>query len=179
MTSAETTAASAAPRTFEDFMAQAVAMEVEAAQRYEELADAMETHNNREVAELFRRLASIEGRHAQQLLAQMGWSAPPVTADAVFAAGGQEGPETAPTEDLHYLMQPWHALQIALAAEERAERFFARMVLAAPSEAVRKAAAEMRDEEREHVELVKAWLAKVPSPSEDWSVDPDPPRYTD
>lgn len=171
--------ASAAPKSYEEFMAQAVAMEIEAAERYEELADAMETHNNVEVANLFRKLAGIEAKHAQSLLAQMGWNAPPSAPDAVFDATGTEGPETAASEDLHYLMQPYHALMIALANEERAERFFARMALAAGTDAVRKAALEMRDEEHEHVELVKAWLAKVPAPSPDWSEDPDPPRYID
>ncbi len=179
MTTQGTTAASAAPLTIEDFMARAVAMEVEAAQRYEELADVMETHNNREVAELFRKLAVIEGKHAQQLLAQMGWTAPPAPPEAVFDAVGAEGPETAPAAEVHYLMQPWHALQIALAAEQRAERFFARMALAAQDDAVREAANALRDEEREHVALVEAWLAKVPPPAEGWSEDPDPPRYTD
>ncbi len=41
-------------------------MEVEAAQRYAELADAMETHNNREVAALFRTMANIESKHADR-----------------------------------------------------------------------------------------------------------------
>jgi hypothetical protein len=27
------------------------------------------------------------------------------------------------------------------------------------------------------VELVKAWIARVPQPEKDWEVDPDPPRY--
>ena len=31
--------------------------------------------------------------------------------------------------------------------------------------------------EHEHVELIHAWLAKVPQPEPDWAVDPDPPRY--
>ena len=57
-----------------DFMTQAIAMELEARERYEEFADAMETHNNREVAAMFRKLAAIEGKHADQLLAEMGWS---------------------------------------------------------------------------------------------------------
>ena len=55
-------------------MTQALAMETEAAQRYAEFADAMEMHNNREVAALFRKMADIEGRHAQQIMAEMGWT---------------------------------------------------------------------------------------------------------
>ena len=37
----------------------------------------------------------------------------------------------------------------------------------------------MLGEEREHVELVRAWMAKVEQPAATWALDPDPPRYTD
>ena len=80
---------------------------------------------------------------------------------------------------MHYLMHPWHALQLALAAEQRAVDFFDAMARQAPSDAMRRAAEEMRAEEAEHVALVKDWLAKVPKPDTEWAVDPDPPRYTD
>jgi rubrerythrin len=163
-------------QTLEAFMAQALAMEFEAMQRYADLADAMEMHNNREVAELFRRMSAIESKHAAQIMSEMGWKEPP----PLPAAPGWEGFEAAETislDDVHYLMRPWHALQLALHAEERAERFFARAAQAATLESVRKAALELQQEEREHVELVRAWLAKVPQPDPDWAHDPDPPRY--
>ena len=54
------------PRTVEEFMAYACAMEVEATERYAELAELMDTHHNREVAELFAKLARIEGKHRDQ-----------------------------------------------------------------------------------------------------------------
>jgi hypothetical protein len=34
-------------------------------------------------------------------------------------------------------------------------------------------------EEREHVRLIRAWLAKVPKPKDGWDQDPDPPRMGD
>jgi rubrerythrin len=151
-------------------------MELEAAQRYTEFADSMEIHNNREVAEMFRKMAKIEGKHAEQIMAEMGWKEVPAIA-ALPAWEGFEGPETAPADEVHYLMQPWHVLQLALANEERAERFFARLAKAATTASVRKAALELQDEEREHVELIQAWIKKVPKPERDWAVDPDPPRY--
>ena len=92
---------------------------------------------------------------------------------------GFDAPEATPIDEVHYLMQPWHALQLALAAEKRAEAFFAELARVATSEPVRNAALELRAEEAEHVELVQAWLAKVPQPDQDWAEDPDPPRYTD
>jgi rubrerythrin len=151
-------------------------MELDAQQRYADLADAMEMHNNREVAELFRKMAAIEGKHAAQILAEMGWKQPPAHA-AAPSWEGYESAESVPIDEVHYLMRPWHALQLALLAEQRAERFFSELAMSAHAEPIRKAAIEMRDEEREHVELIQAWMAKVPQPEKDWAEDPDPPRY--
>jgi rubrerythrin len=165
-----------APKTIDEFMAQAYAMELEAQQRYADLADAMETHNNREVAELFRKMVEVEGKHAAQIMAEMGWTTPPANAVAP-SWEGFEAAESVPIDEVHYLMRPWHALNLALAAEQRAERFFAELAMTAKDDSVRRAAIELRDEEREHVELVRAWMAKVPQPETDWAEDPDPPRY--
>lgn len=167
-------AGSEAPRTLDELMAHALAIEVEAAERYGELADVMETHNNREVAALFRRMQLIEGKHAETIRREMGWTeAPPA------AAAPAPGPETASHDEIHYLMQPWHALEIALAGEERALRFFTELARAASVPSVRAAAVRLAAEEREHVELVRSWMTRVPRPAGDWSVDPDPPRYVD
>ena len=178
-TEPETAPGDDAPRTLAEFMAMALRMETEAAQRYAELADAMETHNNREVTRLFRRMAAIEARHAQKIVATMNWREVPVFARGLLDRAGFEPPEATPSEDVHYLMQPYQALQLALAGEQRAEKFFAQLARVAKVPAVRKAARELRDEEREHVALVKAWMEKVPKPATDWADDPDPPSYMD
>ncbi len=44
---------------YADFMAQAYAMELEAAERYAQFAEQLDTHKNREVAALFRKLSAI------------------------------------------------------------------------------------------------------------------------
>jgi rubrerythrin len=167
------------PRTLDELMRQALVMENEAAQRYAELADAMDTHNNREVAALFRKMAEIEGRHGAQIMAMMGWKEPPAPPSGRPGWEGFEGPETTAGDEVHYLMQPYHALQLALLNEQRAERFFARLVRAARVESVRKAARKLQAEEREHVALVRAWMKRVPRPDRYWANDPDPARYTD
>lgn len=165
------------PSTLDAFMAQALTMELDAAQRYTEFADMMETHNSPEVAHWFRKMAVIEGKHASQIMAEMGWTEVPRELASAPVFEGFEAPESAPVDAVHYLMQPWHVLQLALANEERAERFFAQLARVATVESVRKAALELQQEEREHVELVKAWLLKVPQPDSNWDHDPDPPRY--
>jgi rubrerythrin len=164
------------PNTIDEFMVQAYAMEIEAAQRYSDLADTMDMHNNREVAQMFRKMAVIEGKHASQIMEEMGWKQPPAGAIAP-SWEGFEAAESVSVDEVHYLMRPWHALQLALAAEQRAERFFAKLAQTTTDEKVRRAALELQEEEREHVEWVQQWMAKVPQPEKDWAVDPDPPRY--
>jgi len=172
-------AAKAAPvASASDFMAHAYAMEAEAAERYAEFADSMEVHNNLEVAELFRKLSRIEQRHADQILEQMGWKQSPVSS-ANYRWEGIEGPETADPTELHYLMQPYHALQIALINEKRARDFFAHLAKVTSNAGVRKGALEMQEDEAEHVRLIEEWLKRTPKPDANWEVDPDPPMLSD
>ena len=161
-----------------EFMVHAYAMEAEAAERYAEFADSMEMHNNREVAELFRKLARIEQRHADQILEQMGWKQSPGSA-ADYRWEGTEGPESADPTELHYLMQPYHALQIALHNEKRARDFFAHLAKSTTSAGVRKGALEMEEEEAEHVRLIEEWLKRTPKPDPNWETDQDPPVLSD
>ena len=161
-----------------EFMAYAYAMEAEAAERYAEFADSMEVHNNREVAELFRKLSRIEQIHADQILEQMGWDRAPVTSADVRWQGA-EGPETADPTELHYLMQPYHALQIALHNEKRARDFFSNLAKVTKDAGVRAGALEMKEEEAEHVRLIEEWLKRTPKPDPNWEADQDPPVLSD
>ena len=165
--------------TLDQFMAQALAMEREAVERYTEFADMLESANNLEVAVLFRTMAGYEAKHAQQIMAEMGWTQAPPPPQLPPGSPGTDAPEVMPHDEAHYLMQPWHALQMALAAERKAEAFFALLARMATTEPVRRAALELQAEEAGHVELVQEWLRKVPKPDQDWAVDPDPPRYVD
>jgi rubrerythrin len=165
--------------SIDELMAYAYALEKEASERYSEFADAMEQHNNREVAELFRKLARIEHRHAEQVLDEMGWVSAPAAPHHGYKWEGFEAPETGDVTELHYLMQPYHALQIALHNEKRAYVFFGGLVKHAGNAKVKKAAVEMEQEEAEHVRLIEEWLKRTPKPDSDWSVDPDPPALAD
>ncbi len=163
-------------KTPEDFRACAYALESGAAERYGELADQMETHNNREVAALFRKMAEIEGLHVERVLAGKPKPAAPGSMVSWF---GRDGAETIATDDLHYLMTPHHALTLALKGEQGAAAMFEALASEAADPVVRKLAAEMAAEEREHVQLIKTWLAKYPEPDADWHDDPDPPMLTE
>ena len=51
----------------EELLAYSMAIETEAVERYNDLADQMEIHHNNEVADLFRKLAKIEGLHIENV----------------------------------------------------------------------------------------------------------------
>lgn len=161
-----------------ELLAHAYQIEIDALERYHMLADQMEVHNNLELAELFRKLATHEERHAKEILAQAGEITLPTIAMSAFKWGdAEEGPETAAIDQAHYLMTPWHALQMALAAEKRAYAFFSRLADASPNARLKRWAEEFRAEEAEHVLYVEDLLRKYPEPSADWADDMDPPVY--
>ena len=68
---------------YADFMSRAYTMELEATERYTQFAEQLETHNNREVASLFRKLAEIEKLHAKRILEEMQWPSVPALAPAM------------------------------------------------------------------------------------------------
>jgi rubrerythrin len=163
---------------YAEFMAKAYTMELEAVERYALFAEQLDSHNNREVAALFRKLSHIETLHAKKILDEMGWpSLPPMPLP--YAWEGGEASETAPQDEIHYLMQPWHALQLALECEKRAAKFYESIAAGKAPKKVKAAATEMADEEHEHVRLIEAWIAKVPPPDPNWDRDLDPPRMSE
>ena len=166
------------PWQYEDFMARAYTIELEATERYAQFAEQLETHNNREVAQLFRKLADIEALHAKRILEEMQWPSMPALPPA-YAWEGDEAPESAPFDSLHYLMQPWHALEIALRCEQEAQKYYESIAASTAPAQVRSAAREMAAEEAEHVRLIRAWMQRVPQPQAGWDEDPDPPRMNE
>src|SRR6266536_2918993 len=79
--------------SLESFMAKAIAMELEAGQCYDQLAEIMETHDDSilEVVKLFRAMAGIERKHADTLLTQMGWTDAPPESVRAWDAGDSDG----------------------------------------------------------------------------------------
>ena len=158
-----------------NFLAHAHAMEIEAAERYRLLANQMEVHNNPEVADLFAKLAEIEARHAEEIMARAGKDGLPKLAFWEFGWTDAEGPETAAFENAHYLMTPHHVLTIALDGEQRAFDFFDRVAQENGDSRIRRIAEEFAEEEREHIRMVRDMLDKMPEPEANWDDDLDPP----
>ncbi len=162
-------------RSTEELLAYSLAMESEAVERFEDLAEAMETHHNYEVADLFRKLAKIEGLHIDNVRrASLGRELPALLAWEYEWEGG-ESPEGGAMEEAHYLMQPWHALELAMHGEQRAAAFFRHVAATTVDDAVRQMALELLAEEEEHVALLQEWQARFPKPAKGWDVDLDPP----
>ena len=58
--------------------------------------------------------------------------------------------------------------------EQRAHDFYFVISEESPDAEVRAVAAEFADEEKEHLELLRKWLDKVPDSADETTFDPDP-----
>ncbi len=161
--------------TVEDLLAHARDMEAEAAERYDDLADQMEVHNNHEVARLFRKLAEIEAKHIAAVEA-MGDGMDLPELKPWEHAWDNESPEATEVDEVHYLMTPYHVISIALHHEKKAVEFFESVVENSSDSKLRDMAEGLADEEREHVRLLEEWLVRFPPPDDGWDEDPDPPN---
>ena len=158
-----------------DLFAVAYQIEADAVERYDLLAEQMETHNNPELVAMFRDLSRAEGIHRDEIRRLAGDIDVVAHARRVAKWSAGDSPEQADLAGAHYMMTPWHALQLALAGEQRALAFFKSVVETTKDPAIKKMAEEFVEEEAEHVNLVHRLLRKYPEPPASWSQDPDPP----
>jgi rubrerythrin len=165
--------------SIDDLFAVAYQIEADAVERYKVLAEQMETHNNLELVKVFRDLARAEGIHAEEIRKQAGDLDPVAHARKMGLWTLGDSPEQAALDEAHYLMTPWHALQLALAGEKRALAFFESVVEAAKDAKIKEMAEEFVEEETEHVNLVYRLLRKYPEPAASWADDPDAPNRQD
>jgi rubrerythrin len=156
------------------FFAYAITLEEEAAERFDEMADALEIHNNPKVARAFRTLAGFGRKHAEEIIALAKDYELPNIAPWDFEWDDPESPETAGMDAVHYLMNTAHALEIALANELRAHDFYHRISTDTRDAEIKRLAADFALEEKEHVALLQQWIIDCPDSTEDWRFDPDP-----
>ncbi len=162
-----------------NFLAHAVALEAEAVERYDELADAMEVHNNMEVADLFRQLAKFSRLHLAEVKETAKGVELPHLKPWEYQWHSAEGPESAPMERTHYRMTPYHCVHLALANERRGHQYYADLAYKAKDAEVKKLAQQFADEEAQHVVMLEKWAATIKEPEADWDVDFDPPTDAD
>ena len=158
------------------FLAHACELEQEAQERYAELADALDAHNNAEVAAFFRAMAEESSRHlAEVSLLAAGLELPALKAWE-YDWPGAEAPESASHEAAHYRMTVREAMELALGQERSAEAFYRARSEQAQDEETRQLAAEFADEEAEHAERLALRLQDLPAVSEVSRQDDDPPH---
>ena len=163
-----------------DLLAIAYRIELDAVERYGLLADQMETHNNPELTKVFRDLSKAESIHAAEIREMAGDTDLNGRANALHSIWPKgESPEEVDLGAAHYLMTPWHALQLCLAGEKRALAFFTSIAETAKDAKVKEMAAELVEEEAEHVNLVYRLMRKYPEPTDSWCQDGDPPAAQD
>jgi len=161
-----------------EFFAQALAIEEEATERYNLLADQMEVHNNKEITAIFRKMALIEAEHRNEIARRAG-DALVGGRPASFSWTGPDGPEATDFEGVHYLMTPYRALTLARFNEERAVKYFEAIAAAATNPEIAALAAQMAADERDHVVWVDQWLEKFVPDEPGWDEDPDPPVHSE
>jgi rubrerythrin len=163
-----------------DLLAIAYRIELDAVERYGLLADQMETHNNPELTKVFRDLSKAESIHAAEIREMAGDTDLNGRANALHSIWPKgESPEEVDLGAAHYLMTPWHALQLCLAGEKRALAFFTSIAETTKDAKVKEMAAELVEEEAEHVNLVYRLMRKYPQPTDSWCQDGDPPAAQD
>jgi rubrerythrin len=162
-------------QTVPELLAHALAMETEAAERYGELADQMQTHRRTAVAAIFRRLEVAERKHLVDLTAMCKDVPLPHYAPWDFKWRSSESPEAIDLGRVHYHLSVREALELALEHERKAALFYAGVADTAQASSVIALARQFADEEHEHMDWLQACLAECGADDSMAGEDPDPP----
>jgi rubrerythrin len=149
-----------------EFLAHALELEVESAERYRELADSMQAHNNMDVSELFSKLARYGDAHAAEVEQRAAGIELPYIPPWNFKWTCPEAPEAPCMEDAHYMMTKCQALELALHNEIRGRDFYAQVAKSSG----------MAEEEETHVGMLREWLAREACFTQEPQPDLDPPN---
>jgi rubrerythrin len=143
----------------EEFLAYAINLELEAANRYAQLADAMEACGNHEVCKLFRRLADYSRLHLSEARARGGFRDIPKMKPDDFVWPDLESPETAAIWAADPFIGRGQALEIALDAETAGLDYYQRVLDTTSDPEIKTLAKEFVAEERSHVAELNKWIA--------------------
>ncbi|MCP4994373.1 MAG: ferritin family protein [Gammaproteobacteria bacterium] len=160
--------------SIETFLAHAYALEDEATDRYDQLADALEIHNNLDVANIFRELSLHSQRHTGMIMELAKGLTLPKIAPWELTWRCPEGPESDCMEGCHYLMNAAHALTIAMHNEERAQNYYTMVRQKSSNNRVQELAQQLETQETKHLKMLGEWIERIPESVEDWRDDPDP-----
>jgi erythrin-vacuolar iron transport family protein len=154
--------------SLKDALDLAILIEEEAKERYQEFVDQMSLHHNPEAASFFREMIGNEARHEAQLLQQrqiLFRNSPSRMKRSML--WDVEAPDY---DQIRAFMPVRRAMETALQAEIEAYNFFAGALQHITEPTVKRLFEELRDEEVEHRDLVRAEMAKLPPDS---GLDPE------
>jgi len=159
--------------TLKDALDLAILVEDEAEERYTEFAEQMDVHDTPDAAKFFRFMAVNEAKHGKELSErrQKLFGDEPSEVDRSML-WGVEAPEF---DEARAFMSVKQALDVAYDAEVKAYEFFDRALPEVKNDEVKELFAELREEEIEHQDLVKAEMAKLP----EGGIEVDPDDYVD
>jgi rubrerythrin len=146
-------------KSVEEFLAYAINLESEAAERFGQLADSMDTCGNHEVGKLFRRLSDYSRLHLADARARAGFQEIPAMKPEDFIWPGLESPETAAIWGADPFIGREQALEIALDAETASQAYYQSVLDATTDPEIKRLAREFAEEESEHVAELQKWIA--------------------
>ncbi len=135
----------------ERFLAHAIALEREAARRYEELAAAMTTDGNRELVVFFSKMAHYSRLHLAEARERGGFRTLPVLGPDDYDWPDGVAPETADWAGVDAQMDGAAALQLALDCELRGHAYYAMVATTSRDPETVRLARAFADEEAQHV----------------------------
>lgn len=142
----------------------AIMIEVEAYERYKTFAEQIGHRDSGDAASIFKSMAINEEKHGRQLIERrqelFGDTPPRIDRTAIFDV---EAPEAGAPR---WNMSPLKAFQLALASEEKAYWFYDEALKHVTDSAVVELFTELRDEETEHVRMVKHAIEGLPPGSD-------------
>lgn len=144
--------------TIEVFLAHAVNLEREAAERFGQLADAMDAAGNREVGKLFRRLGEYSRLHLTDAKMRSGFREIPDIPQTELNWPGFESPETAAIWAADPMIGREEALQIARNAEQAGLDYYKSVSESSSDPEIKALAKEFYLEESEHVAELDKWI---------------------
>lgn len=145
--------------TVEEFLSYAVKLEEEAALRFGELADVMQSCGNGDVAGLFRRLSDYSRLHLADARSRSMFRDMPELKAEEYEWPDLESPETAGIWAADPFIGRGQALEIARDAEEASLRYYKSIFETTDDPEIRILAKEFFEEETEHVREIHKWIA--------------------
>ena len=147
----------------ERFLAHAIALEREAARRYEELSAAMQTEGNRDLKRFFAEMAHFSRLHLADAMKRGGFREVPELRPEEYEWPEGVAPETARWAGVDALMDGRAALKLALDSERRGHAYYAAIAALTGDAELRALAREFADEEALHVDELERLLASLPA----------------